>query len=86
MFVLHSPSVGMAEDFVKEPQSWVQAQSQTAFILSLLMHSLAAGAGPCQRNPNGSVCSVILKLLPLQTWTPMSCSHPARKVVLMEKI
>lgn len=67
IFVLRSPSVGMAEDFVKEPQSWGQAPSQTAFILSLLMHSLAAGAGSCQRNPNGSICSVILKLLPLQT-------------------
>lgn len=67
MFVLHSPSLGMAEDFVKEPQSWGQAQSQTAFIHSLLMHSLAAGAGSCQRNSNGSICSVILKLSPLQT-------------------
>lgn len=42
MLVLHSPSVGMAEDFVKEPQSWDQAQPQTTFILSLLMHCLAS--------------------------------------------
>lgn len=79
MFVLHSPSVGMAEDFVKEPQSWVQAQSQTAFILSLLMHSLAAGAGPCQRNPNGSVCNVILKLL------LSKLGHPCHVLIQLEK-